>query len=107
MPRAVVFEVTSDTSHFTPLQLQPRAILALSFNGLSRWLREHLVSFPVLIRDHLCSVVILGAGIKYEAPLGFFDGDGFCVRATLKVLRRGTRAQLDVELHGPLERQTC
>jgi hypothetical protein len=100
MPRAITFDVTSDTSHFTPLQLQPRAILALAFNGLARWLHEHLVSFPQLIAEHRCSVVILGAGITYEAPCRFFDADGFSVRATLKVLRQGSRAQLDVELGG-------
>jgi hypothetical protein len=100
VPRATVFEVIADTSHFTPLQLQPRAILALSFNGMSRWLREHLVSFPSLLRDHRASLVILAAGIVYEEPLRFFDGDGFSVRATLRVLRGGTRAELVAEFTG-------
>jgi hypothetical protein len=96
MARTSVFEVTVDTSHFTPLQLQPRALLSLSFNALSRWLREHLVSFPELIRRHRRSVVILGARIDYEAPWGFFDGAGIDVTASLKVLRAGTRAELRV-----------
>jgi acyl-CoA thioesterase FadM len=95
-----VFEVIADTSHFTPLQLQPRAILALSFNGMSRWLREHLVSFPELIRDHRASLVILAAGVEYGAPLRFFDGEGFSVRVTLQVKRGGTRAELTAELTG-------
>lgn len=100
MPRATVFEVVADTSHFTPLQLQPRAILALSFNGMARWLREHLVSFPELIGEHRCSLVILGAGVTYEAPLGFFDGAAFEVRVALRILRGGTRAELTAEIHG-------
>ena len=100
MPRVTTFEVTADTSHFNPLQMQPRAILAISFNGLARWLREHLVSFPELIGEHRCSLVILGAGTTYAAPLGFFDGAGFEVRVTLRVLRGGTRAELVAEFHG-------
>src|SRR3954451_19098610 len=100
MSRAVVFDVTTDTGHFSPQQIQPRVILALAFNGLARWLREHLVSFPRLIAEHRASVVILGAGITYQAPCRFFDGDGFSVRATLKSLRQGSRAELDVEIDG-------
>lgn len=100
MARTSAFEVTTDTGHFTPLQLQPRAVLALSFNALSRWLREHLVSFPELIRRHRRSIVILGARLDYLAPLGFFGSDGLRVTAGLKVLRAGSRAELHVEIAG-------
>jgi len=100
MPRTTTFEVVSDTGHFTPLQLQPRAVLALAFNGLARWLREHLISFPRLIAEQRTSVVILGAGITYEAPWRFFDGDAFSVRATLQARRQASRAELGVEIHG-------
>src|SRR5688572_27468369 len=93
--RTASFEMIPDTGYFTPLQLQPRSLLSTSFNGLSRWLKEHLVSFPALIRDEKHSVVILSASIGYEQPLGFFDGDTVQVATTLKVLRGGTRAQLD------------
>jgi hypothetical protein len=104
MSRAVVFDITTDTAHFSPQQIQARAILALAFNGLSRWLREHLVSFPRLISEHRTSVVILGAGITYEAPCRFFDGDSLTGRATLVLRRQATRAELRVELDGPLGR---
>jgi acyl-CoA thioesterase FadM len=100
MRRATEFEVVTDTSLFTPLQLQPRVVLALAFGGLARWLRQHLVSFPRLIAEHRCSVVILGAGIDYLAPCRFFDADALSARATLKVLRQASRAQLDVEFAG-------
>jgi len=101
MPRIISVEVVSDTGHFTPLQLQPRAVLSLAFNGLAHWLREHLVSFPRLIAEQRTSVVILAAGITYEAPCRFFDGDGFSVRASLQARRQASRAELDVEIHGP------
>jgi len=91
MPRAVTFEVTADTRYFTPLQLQPRVILALAFNALARWLREHLVSFPRLIAEHRASLVILSAGITYDAPLRFFDADALVVGATLRVRRQASR----------------
>jgi hypothetical protein len=100
MPRITTFDLITDTGHFTPLQLQPRALLAISFNAMSQWLREHLVSFPRLIKEHRFSVVILGVNLKYEAPLGFFDGDSVRVQASMKVLRAGSRAQLDVEFIG-------
>jgi hypothetical protein len=99
--RTTTFELVTDTGHFTPLQLQPRTLLSTSFNGLSRWLREHLVSFPALIRDEKHSVVILASSIEYDQPLGFFDGDVVTVQTTLKVLRGGTRAQLDNTFSGP------
>lgn len=100
MPRTVEFEVVADTSHFTPLQLQPRALLALSFNAMSRWIKEYLVSFPALIREHRSSVVITGASIRYGEPLGFFDGDALRVKAGMRSVRRGSRLQLDAEFRG-------
>ena len=100
MQRITNFELITDIGYFNPLQLQPRFLLSASFNGLSRWLREHLVSFPRLIRDEKFSVVILGSSIRYEQPLGFFDGDVIYVQASLIVQRGGTRAQLDTEFSG-------
>jgi len=100
MPRTVTVDVVSDTGHFTPLQLQPRALLSLGFNGLAHWLREHLVSFPRLIAEQRTSVVILAAGITYEAPCRFFDGDGFSLRAMLQARRQASRAELGLEIHG-------
>jgi len=100
MPRTIAFDVVADTGHFTPLQLQPRAVLSLAFNGLAHCLRDHLISFPRMIAEHRTSVVILGAGITYQAPCRFFDGDAFSVRATLAARRQASRAELTVELHG-------
>lgn len=94
MARRIAWTLVTDTSHFDPLQLQPRALLSVSFNALSRWLRQHLVSFPELIRRHRTSLVILSARIDYEAPLGFFDGDAVEVDAGLRVLSAGRRAEL-------------
>jgi hypothetical protein len=96
VPRSTVFEVITDTTYFNPLQLQPRVLLSLSFNAMSRWLKEHLVSFPELIQKYRTSLVILGAGIRYEEPLSFFDGDSIEVRAALRVLRKRSRAELNV-----------
>ena len=74
MPRAHTFELTTDTGHFTPLQLQPRNLLSTGFNALSQWLRANWVSFPDLISKHCFSVVILGTSVEWRAPLKFFDG---------------------------------
>ena len=93
MPRTVAFSLPTDTAQFTALQLQPKVLLSLSFSALARWLREHLVSFPDLIRRHGYSLVILGANIRYEQPLGFFDCDELQVEAALRVLRHGKRVE--------------
>jgi hypothetical protein len=100
MPRTVAFSLPTDTAQFTALQLQPKSLLSLSFSALARWLREHLVSFPDLIRRHGYSLVILGANIRYEQPLGFFDCDELYVEAALRVLRHGKRVKLDVTFRG-------
>jgi hypothetical protein len=94
--RKISFEVTTDTSHFSPLQLQPRMLLSTSFNAMSQWLRAHLVSFPKLIHDHRFSVVILAAEIEFAEPLTFWDTDALKVEATFQVRRERSRAQLDV-----------
>jgi acyl-CoA thioesterase FadM len=98
--RRIAYELVTDTSHFNPLQLQPRALLSISFNALSRWLERYLVSFPKLIGEHHTSLVILGATIDYETPLQFFDTDRLEVDAGLRVLSAGRRAQLSVTFTG-------
>lgn len=98
--RKACFELVTDTSHFNPLQLQPRALLQISFNALSRWLKEHLVPFPRLVQDHNVSVAILGASLKYEAPLRFFDDDTLRVEATCRLMQQGSRILLEVEFWG-------
>ena len=62
MPRAHTFELTTDTSHFTPLQLQPRNLLSTGFNALSQWLRANWASFPDL---HL-EAPLLGRHPRHE-----------------------------------------
>ncbi|HEY6727908.1 MAG TPA: hypothetical protein VI197_28060 [Polyangiaceae bacterium] len=100
MPRAHTFELTTDTGHFTPLQLQLRNLLSTGFNALSQWLRANWVSFPDLISKHRFSVVILGTSVEWRAPLKFFDGPTLTLTSTLKIQRKGTRAQLDTEVKG-------
>ena len=89
MARNSVFEVVYDTSLFTPLQLQSRSLLSLAFSGWAQWLKEHLVSFPRMIREHHCSVVIVGVECEYLAPFGFFDADSLQVVTTVKARKGG------------------
>jgi hypothetical protein len=96
MARLVEFEVPFDTSYFSAVQLQPRALSAVTWNALARWLRVHLVPFPQLIQRERCGLVVLGFSLEYLAPLGFFDADALVARAGLRAIRRGARAQLDV-----------
>ena len=92
MSRTVTFEIPVDTSLFTPVQLQPRAACWFAMTGWARWLREHWVSFPQLIRDHQLGVVIATLDLEYCRPFDFFEADtvvgtsGLSVRANGKLL---------------------
>lgn len=100
MARTVKFEVPTDTSQFTALQLQPKTLLSLSWNAYARWLREHLFSFPSLIRDHQFGTVILGIDIDYLQTLAFFDSDTLEVEVEVGVRRAGSRLEMNVDFSG-------
>lgn len=89
MPRVCRYELPIDTTHFTPLQLQPRRLYTQWFNGWARWLQEHLVSFRTLIREYHRSVVIAGTRLEYLAPFGFFDADALTMELDLRVRKGG------------------
>ena len=89
MSRSVRFEVPVDTSLFTPLQLQPRAVFGLGMSGWARWLREHWVAFPRLIRDQGLGVVIAGMELEYFEPFGFVDADALETNVAVTVRADG------------------
>jgi acyl-CoA thioesterase FadM len=74
---------------FTPLQLQPRAVFSLLMNGWARWLREHWVAFPRLIRERNLGVVVAGLDLEYLRAFSFFDSDALIARAALTVREDG------------------
>ena len=100
MGRQVAFEVPTDSGQFTWLQIQPRSLLTLTWSGYARWLREHLVSFPKLIREEGFGAVILDIDLRYLEPLTFFDTDTLEATVTLKARRRGTRLELHTNFYG-------
>jgi len=98
--RHVRFSIPTDTSLFTPLQLQPRILLWLGMNGWARWLREHLVSFRELMREHQLAVVVLAVHLEYLAPLGFFDVDELVVEGRWRARMGGILLQGDYDYFG-------
>ena len=84
MTHQIQFEVPVDTSHFTARQLQQRTLLSLSWNGYARWLKEHVVSLPRLIKEYHLGTVIIGAHIDYIAPFTFFDDDSLKVNVEVR-----------------------
>lgn len=98
MPRAIDWEETVDTSTFSAVQLQPSAIAALTWNGLARWLRTYLVSFPRLIAEECTGLVVMGFHLEYRDPVSFFECETFRARGALRIMRRGERGQLDLRL---------
>jgi hypothetical protein len=101
MPRRFAYEVPVDTSLFTPLQLQPRALLALGMTGWAHWLKEYLVSFPRLIRDHHFGVVVVGIHTTYARPYSFFDADSLRVDTGVRVLKGGSLLEVSIDYRPP------
>jgi acyl-CoA thioesterase FadM len=98
MPRAIDWEETVDTSTFSAVQLQPGVVASLTWNGLARWLRTYIVSFPTLIAKESTGLVVMGFNLEYRDPVSFFDCEVFRVRAAFRMMRRGERGQLDLRL---------
>src|SRR4051795_11920695 len=97
--RSIAFELPVDTSLFSPLQLQPAALLHLSFQSLARWLKSHCVSYPKLIdREHL-GLVFLGFRVEYDQPLRFADCDALDVSGWLRAVKDRSRLTLKVDFH--------
>lgn len=101
MPRRLSYEIPLDTSHFTPLQLQPTALGRIGFNAGTRWLREHVCSHRSLIAQHRVGLVAWSWRIRYRRPLRFQDADQAGVEVEARI--RGRQAQLEwiVTLSGP------
>jgi acyl-CoA thioesterase FadM len=90
MARTTSFELPVDTSMFTPLQLHPRTVCWLAMSGWARWLREHWVPFPRLIRDYGLGVVVVRLDLEYLRPFSFFDSDAVVATASLGVRPSGS-----------------
>ncbi|MCG8420804.1 MAG: hypothetical protein MJE77_23020 [Proteobacteria bacterium] len=95
--RTISWDIVVDTCLFSPLGLQPRALFSHSWNGLARWFKAHVVSFPKLLGDKRYGMVFLGIHLSYDQPLGFFDADTVRVDASVSLLRRGSRVRLQTE----------
>jgi hypothetical protein len=104
LPRLAKFQITVDTSFFTPLQLQPRTALSLTWNSFARWLHEHLVSFPELIGKEHVGAVIMSIGVRYFDDVRFFDCPVIDVSASVVALGGGSRLQLVTALHSGARR---
>ncbi|NJM91144.1 MAG: hypothetical protein HC863_02500, partial [Myxococcales bacterium] len=88
--RVIRHDLVVDTCLFSPLQLQPRALFAHSWNGLARWFAEHVCSFPSLLGDHRFGMVFLAIELRYREPLGFFDADVLRQEVTAQLARQGS-----------------
>jgi hypothetical protein len=104
VPRIAKFQSAVDTSLFTPLQLQPRTSLSLTWNSFARWLREYLVSFPELIGSEHVGAVIMSIGVRYFDDVRFFDCPVIDVSASVVALGGGSRLQLVTALHSDQRR---
>jgi hypothetical protein len=88
MARSITFEQPTDTCLFTPLQLQPVTAVRFGMSTWARWLNEHLVCFPSLVRDHEVGAVVVGAHITWLDRCGFFDCEGLRVRGEVRVIHK-------------------
>jgi hypothetical protein len=104
VPRIAKFQTAVDTSFFTPLQLQPRTSLSLTWNSFARWLSEYLVSFPELIGKEHVGAVIMSIGVRYFDDVRFFDCPVVDVSASVVALGGGSRLKLVTVLHSGQQR---
>lgn len=84
--RTSTFDLYYDSGFFSPLQMQPHRVLALADMGWVRWMAEHIVPFPVMIREHQTAVVVTGLRLRYREPFGFLDGDHVTVATRIQLL---------------------
>ncbi|MFF3336676.1 acyl-CoA thioesterase [Streptomyces sp. NPDC002888] len=97
MPRSSTFEAVLDASLFTPTQLQTVSVARLAFQAGTRWLRDHVCSHRVLVREHRVGFVLWSWQLEYDRPLRFLDADEALVDVRARV--RGPRSsQLEVEM---------
>lgn len=104
MGRAVEFDVAVDTSTFAALQLQPRVAAGLTWNALARWLRAHLVSFPLLIRRESTGLVVMGFTLEFRERVSFFDCETVHVQATVRAAAGGARLLVATRVQSPAGR---
>src|SRR5688572_27204171 len=98
MGRVTAFEMPVDTSLFTPLQLQPRAVLWMAMTGWARWLSEHWeMSFPRLLDEHGIGMVVAGFDVDYLRPFSFFDSGALIAMVRVRVREDGALLFLDME----------
>jgi acyl-CoA thioesterase FadM len=93
--REVKFEVLSDPSIFTPLQLQPRFLMSVAFNAWSRWSQQHFVPFTRMIRQYKYGLVVVGGHFEYLEPVGFLEAESGEVRARARARLGGAFLQLE------------
>lgn len=99
--RSSSFEVPLDTSFFTPEQLQPVAIGRLGYNGVTRWMRDHVWSHRTLIWEHRVGIVVWAWELRYGSPLRFSDADAIKVAVSASVRGLRSQVQYDVEVTAP------
>jgi hypothetical protein len=57
--------------------------------GWAMWVREHLVPFPALVRDHGFSTAVIGIDLGFRDPVTFFDSETVEVSTAVSVRRGG------------------
>lgn len=102
MARWLTYQAPVDAGLFTPLGLQPSAVCRLGFNAAGVWLSRHAISHRRLIAEHRTGLVVWSAQLRFEEPVGFFDGDHLQMRVSGRLRGGGTQFQTEVDIDGEL-----
>src|SRR6516164_8540699 len=101
MSRWSSYRVPTDTSHFTPLHLQPTAACRLAFNAAGLWLRRNVVSHRQLVDEHRTGLVLWSVQLVYGDRISFFDTDELDIAVTGRVRGRGSQFEAEVAIGPP------
>ena len=98
VPRWSSHAVPVDTGLFSPLGLQPTAVLRLAFSGAGSWLGRNAITHRSLVSEHHTGFVIWSASFTVGRPASFFEADCLELRVTGRVSGGGTQFACEGEV---------
>ena len=101
MARRHRITIPLEPCHFSPTQFQAASVLRFGMMGLAATIRQQVIAWPVLKKEHHRTVVISSVKIDYLQPFGFFSASEISLDSGLIARRSGKFLALDCRVHTP------